>query len=325
VANRPKQVRRQARKNESGLSLLELMASLFVMLIAGGVVVGALIGMTKTPGTISNRTEMHSSIRSATELLEQEIGQAGSIAVPGTVTTAAAIAVGSNPVTLTSTAPGNATAGMFVGELVTVDSGYVVVAGVNVPQQETVALTAVSSTQITAQFNLAHVAGVSVVPLGGFASGVVPPSATNGSTGSLLKIYGNINGDGNMVYVEYKCDTAGGNLYRNSMAYDTAAASKPALNSGLVLLPNILANPGNAACFTYQTKTVGGVDYVIDVAVTLTAQTQVVDPQTGAFQQETKALLNVSPRNVFEIWNLASLGITNRIQPTPPTVTSLLP
>jgi hypothetical protein len=70
---------------------------------------------------------------------------------------------------------------------------------------------------------------------------------------------------------------------------------------------------------------VAGTDYVIDVAVTLTAQTQIVDPQTGAFQQETKALLNVSPRNVFEVWNVASLGITNRVQPMPATVTSLLP
>jgi hypothetical protein len=258
--------------------------------------------------------------------LEQEIGQAGSVAVPGTLTTAAAItAAGSQAVTITSTASGNSTSGIFVGELLTIDSGYIVVGGVNTPQQETVTVTAVSNTQITANFSLTHITGVSVVPLGGFSSGVIPPSTANGSTGSKLKIFGDINGDGKMVYVEYNCDTDGGNLYRNSMPYDTAAASKPALSSGLVLLPNILANPGNAACFTYQTKTVGGVDYVIDVAVTLTAQTQVVDPQTRVFQQETKALLNVSPRNVFEIWNLASLGVANRIQPVPPSVTSLLP
>src|SRR5882724_9397565 len=103
----------QGRKLEAGLSLLELMASLFVTIIAGGVVVGALIGMTKTQGTISNRTEMHSSIRSATELLEQEIGQAGSIGLPGNVTVHAAIAAtGSQAVTVDTSAPsGNATAG----------------------------------------------------------------------------------------------------------------------------------------------------------------------------------------------------------------------
>ena len=34
----------------------------------------------------------------------------------------------------------------------------------------------------------------------------------NGSTGTVLKIVGDVNGDGNMVYVEY-CDMANGLLY----------------------------------------------------------------------------------------------------------------
>jgi len=40
---------------------------------------------------------------------------------------------------------------------------------------------------------------------------------------------------------------------------------------------------------------------------------------------ETKALLNVSPRNVFNVWQLAGLGVTNRVQPIPPSVQALLP
>ncbi|MFY9582967.1 MAG: hypothetical protein WAR21_00575, partial [Candidatus Acidiferrales bacterium] len=157
---------------------------------------------------------------------------------------------------------------------------------------------------------------------------IVPTSAapanfTNGSTGTLLKLYGDINGDGNMVYVEYKCDTAGGNLYRNVMPI--TAAVKPGLTSTKILLPNILANPGGTPCFSYQEKQVGADWYVVDVAVTLTVQTQNPDPQTNQFQTETKALLNVSPRNVFEGWQLASGGMTNRIQPMPASVTALLP
>ena len=35
---------------------------------------------------------------------------------------------------------------------------------------------------------------------GGFGTGVVPPGMTNGSTGTVLKLYGDINGDGDMVY-----------------------------------------------------------------------------------------------------------------------------
>jgi type II secretory pathway pseudopilin PulG len=303
-------------QSEKGLSLLEILASLAVLMIVSGAVVGAIIGMTQVQSRLSIRTGMHSSVRSATELLEQEIGQAGKNSMPGIVTLAAPVAIGSNIVTVNSTVPGNSTSGMFAGDQVVIDTGA---------NQETVTLTGVNNTQISAIFSNTHLSNASVAAAGGFSSGVVPPSMVNGSTGNLLKIYGDINGDGNMVYVEYKCDPASGNLYRNSMAYDTASASKPALSSGLVLLPNILANPGGAACFTYQTKTVNGSDYIVNVAVTLTVQTQTVDIQTGQSQQETKALLNVSPRNVFEVWELASLGITNRIQPMPASVTSLLP
>jgi hypothetical protein len=94
------------------------------------------------------------------------------------------------------------------------------------------------------------------------------------------------------------------------------------------MLSNILANPndpgGNVVnCFTYQTAQVGTTYFVTDVAVTLTEQTQFVDPQTRQYQQETKALLNVSPRNVVDAWQLATNGFANRVQPTPATVTTL--
>jgi hypothetical protein len=143
-------------------------------------------------------------------------------------------------------------------------------------------------------------------------------------------LYGDINGDGKMVYLEYTCDTSvvPGSLYRNVMAFD--AASKPALTGSQVLLGNILVNPNATACFTYMPSplpVVNGSTYVLDVAITLTVQTQLKDPTTNQFQTETKALLNVSPRNVFDVWQLASAGgvVVNRIQPMPPTVLALLP
>jgi hypothetical protein len=144
-----------------------------------------------------------------------------------------------------------------------------------------------------------------------------------------LKLYGDVNGDGNMLYVEYKCDTSTnpGFLYRNVMPFDQTTA-KAAVTSNQVLLSNIQANPGGTACFTYQPNPlpiVGTDTFVLDVAITLTVQTQVKDPITNQFQTETKALLNVSPRNVFNVWELASASITSRVQPMPPTVTALLP
>jgi hypothetical protein len=46
---------------------------------------------------------------------------------------------------------------------------------------------------------------------------------------------------------------------------------------------------------------------------------------TRQFQTETKALLNVSPRNVFDVLTMAGYGEINRVQYTPATVTALLP
>jgi hypothetical protein len=303
--------------------VLELTVSLAVLLGVSGIVMSGLMQMTLTQGTVSNRTEMHGSVRSATEVLQQEIGQAGRVELPAPVTLAAAVtATGSTTVGVSSAA------GMFVGEqlLIGPDTGCVppnpTCPGGNL---ETVALTnvATSTNQITATFIYAHANAAPVMVAGAFSSGIVPTKMANGSTSTLLKMYGDINGDGNMVYVEYKCDTAAGNLYRNSLPF--TAATKPALTSAQVLLPNILPNPGGTPCFSYQEKEVptgSGTYYVVDVAVTLTVQTQNPDPQTNQFQQETKALLNVSPRNVFQAWELANAGVTDHIQPMPASVTN---
>jgi len=153
----------------------------------------------------------------------------------------------------------------------------------------------------------------------------VPPAplVANGSTDWVLKIFGDINGTGSMVYVEYTCDIANGRLYRNQMAWNAGAKVAPTVDQ--ILVENVQANPNNAACFTYQTKTIGATPYVIGVAITLTVQSQEMDPITKKFQKESKALLNVSPRNVFNAWQLAGLDVTNRIQPTPAQITNLLP
>jgi hypothetical protein len=145
----------------------------------------------------------------------------------------------------------------------------------------------------------------------------------NGSTGTILKIFGDINDTGNMVYIEYECNVDQGRLYRRAMPFD--AGVKPPLTPDQTLLNNIVANPGNADCFSYQELPASGAQYVVDVAITLTVQTPTKDPVSGLYQKETKALLNVSPRNVFNVWQLANAIIVNRVQPTPPTVVALLP
>lgn len=323
----------------SGFSLLEMMISMVILLGITGVVMTAMLQTTHTEGTVQNRTEMHASVRSATELLQQEIGQAGRIALPqGTFSLTQPVTSSAAAQTVGVTA--GAAAGMFVGEYLVIDAGTGSPNGISTvtslafcnpspcSNQETVQITAVnaSANTFSAIFNLSHNNGAPVTVQGSFGTGVVPESTapynmTNGSDGTHLKLYGDINGDGTMVYIEYVCDTTGGNLYR-SVSFATAATI--AAKTGL--LPNVLQNPGGAACFTYQeqpTGCTGSACFVVDVAVTLTVQTQQPDPSTGLFQKETKALLNVSPRNVFEAYQL-STNSNNRVQPMPSTVTSLL-
>src|SRR5690242_20881295 len=70
------------RRKQSGFTLMETMVALVVLLAVSAVVMSGMMQMMKTEGTITNRTEMHTSVRSATELLEQEIGQAGKLSLP---------------------------------------------------------------------------------------------------------------------------------------------------------------------------------------------------------------------------------------------------
>src|SRR5258707_3617058 len=75
-----------------------MLLAIAILLVVTGIVMSAMMQMTMTQGTVANRTEMHSSVRSATELLQQEIGQAGKISLPATaVTLSAALCAPARP------------------------------------------------------------------------------------------------------------------------------------------------------------------------------------------------------------------------------------
>ena len=298
---------------------MEMLVSLALLVVISGIVMLVLTQMLKNQQTVLNRSETHATVRAATEFLQQEIGQAGRVALPGAVTLTAAVSAGSNTVTVSSLNS------MFVGEQLLIDGGN---------NQETVTVTAinVASSNITAAFSNSHPSGAIVQAHGAFAAGIVPTSVTNGSTASVLKLYGDVNDDGNLYYVEYTCDTTHGFLYRNAIALVSnlpaaTVPAKPANGAANVLLNNVQPNPGAASCFVYEQQTVGSNTYVTNVALTLTVQTQLKDATTNVYQLETKALLNISPRNIFFAWELASAGsgASPRIQPMPATVTGLLP
>jgi prepilin-type N-terminal cleavage/methylation domain-containing protein len=294
----------------AGFSIIELLVGIAILTIISSAMLEGVSRFSRLNTTVGNRSEMHAAVRNATALLQQEIGQAGRISTPVPVTLAANVSPGTNV-----TVAVNSAAGLFT------DAQVVVSAGDN---EESVKLLNVnlSTNQITAAFVKAHDAGQPVRIYGGFAQGVVPESVTNGSTDEVLKIFGDINGNGSMVYIEYSCDLTTGHLYRRSMPIE--ATAKVAISPSMALLSNIVPNPDGTPCFTYQENEANAVPYVVNVALTLTVQTADRDPVTGLFQTETKALLNVAPRNVFNVWQLAGLGILNRVQSTPASVASLL-
>jgi len=347
--------RRRILDDGRGFSLAELLIAVTILLVISGTVTSGIMQVVNSFRTISNRTALHAGVRSATEVLQQEVGQAGRVALPGTATLGADVAVGAatvgvnmtinSPVCSSNNSSVPCVAGLFVGEWIAIDSGA---------NRESVKITAIDTgaKQITATFTLAHTAGARINVIGGFASGIVPNqywngtawvAYPNGSDGSHLKLFGDVTGDGNMVYVEYTCDTTNANtalrnLYRNVVAFD--AGAKPVLTDSQVLLRNVAPNPGGTACFTYMPSplpyltamTDAGCSctqaFVLDVAITLTVNTQLIDPITRKVQTETKALLNVSPRNVFQVWQLAATNLSennDRIQPMPATVKALLP
>lgn len=380
-------------KKQAGFTLMETMVALVVLLAVSAVVMSGMMQMIKTEGTITNRTEMHTSVRSATELLQQEIGQSGKISLPPlpNANTAWAMLTGVNvpadiPVTppggvtfnvFDFSAPGGPTPVLFEGEWVTVDTGQNKEAVQlqcfggrgNCPNPSNTWKATFYYTHVPAPIPGTATVGVPISIPGAFSTGIIPPAAGvmaappagyagypvwpvnapgQGSSGTVLKLYGDINGDGHMVYVEYTCvpgtPANPGFLYRNQVNFWDLPAGVPPLDPSKIILTGVLQNPNTPAggavpCFSYQLQTkdtvnaaVNDMAFVTDVAVTLTVQTSNPDPQVPLingqpnYQTETKALLNVSPRNVFNAYEFASLDYTNRVQPTPMIIkSSILP
>jgi hypothetical protein len=248
---------------------------------------------------------MHSEVRSATGLLEQEIGQAGLLSFTPTALTAATTATGSLAATV------GTTGGMYVGQILQVDVGTL---------QESVTITAVgSATKFTGSFANLHAIGALV-----YASGIYPYGILSSSTGTSLQMFGDINADGTLMYVQYDCDTTVNFTFSRSGTVITGFGPiAPALlNADVVLIDHLIANPGGTPCFQYVTTSVttpSGTNYVLYTTVGLTISTQTAqqDPMTQQFVTETKSFLNLNPRNILAAVSLVSNNMTAYLQPTP--------
>lgn len=280
-----------------GFSLLELMVSLAILMVIGGAAFRGLIGYQKNYASSMSQADMHSSVRSAVELVTQEVGQAGMVP-NNNAALQAAVAPGAQTVTVSTVS------GMYVGENLTVDTGNA---------QETVTVTALGTTppSITALFSQNHAANAPVAALGAFGQGVMTTSTAN-----QLRMFGDINADGMLEYVHYDCD------YTNHQLTRSVTPVSPGLpassNAGVVLVPNLQPNPNGTPCFVYTITTINGTtNYVTSVGLTITTQTETRDLQTNQYILMTKSFLNLSPRNVVAASELDTASMTSRLQPPP--------
>lgn len=289
-----------AKNKSKGFSLIEVLVSLLVLVVVTGAVFYAMAYYQRNYGSSRLRATLHGDLRGAVELISQEVGEAGLLDFK-TQTTSAAITASLSPQSVAL----NSVNSIFVGEELVVDTAST---------QETVNVTAVnaSTSTITAVFLLSHAASALVR-----AYGVFPQGVLSSSTSTELRIFGDINGDGTITYVKYTCDTNAGTLSR-SMTVVTPGTT--ASNASDVLVRNLTANPGGTACFQYTSKTAGPYTFVTSVAITLSARTSKVDPQTKQYVTMTKSFLNLAPRNVLMGLKLALSGSEVRLQPTPPNI-----
>jgi prepilin-type N-terminal cleavage/methylation domain-containing protein len=276
-----------------GFSLIEMMISIVILLIISASAFQAMTYYQKNYVSTQLRIDMHSSMRAALELMTQEVGQAGLLSFAPT-TLSGAVTSNSNAQSVNV----GSTNGMFVGEKLLIDTGDL---------QEVVSITAVSGTSITGIFSKNHASGVTVN-----ATGIFPQGIMSTSTGTQLQLFGDLYGDGSLMFAQYNCDTAAGTLSR-SITPITAGS----INPSQVLVGNVIPNPGGTPCFQYTAVSISGFTFITSVGLTISVQTAQRDPQTGAFVTMTKSFLNIAPRNVLAGVDDAQNSIISRLQSTP--------
>jgi Tfp pilus assembly protein PilW len=294
--------------NEDGFSLLEMAASLTILLLICGVVFTALKSYQNAYYSQQMQADVHQDLRGAMELMSQEIGQAGLVPIPATLPTlsSAVTSSGSAQAVTVSSA-----VSFYQGEYVVVDTGA---------PQETVQLTAVNYTtnQISGIFTNNHASGATASGWGAFLYGILSGAASPGN--NTLELFGDINSTGHITYVQYDCNFSNGTLTRTSTDILNTSTT---MNSKVVLINNLVN--GGTNCFQYTNGVPVGANTVYPtVAVTLTVQTTANDPQTGQPIQVTKTLLNINTRSVLAAIALSNAGATNEVQPTPTTFFSPL-
>jgi Tfp pilus assembly protein PilW len=287
---------------EDGFTIAEMLVSLLILVPLIGAVVGLFSVAVNQHGSEQSSVEANQDARSGLEMMTMEIAQAGSHGDRSTTTTSAITAsIDPQAVSVASSS------GFTIGDYVDLDSGA---------NKEIVEVTAVGTDSISGVSRIAHAASA---PIRLFAlpylTGVIPPAglgADSSATVTRLKFFGDIDGDGNVYYVEYDYDKANAQITR-SMTPITQASMNPAL-------PLVRNVKSDSVQFTLYTDSQ---NVVTSVSLALTVQNTWV---TGSKYQETELSSRiVIPSGVAGsalLKELQTYGGVNRLPLTPPQVTT---
>ena len=318
-----------------------MMLSTALFLGISSLILGGMISVVRNYRSLEIRNALEQRMRSAFELMAQEIGQAGlqasGLDISGLVAPLANITQ-----TITSAGVKTVTVdkigGIFQGASLVVNDGT---------NQETVVVTAMSTTtpySITANFALTHTsASTPVYAPGVFPGGILAPDYTASpprysSTRTQLMFFGDINAVGNaLILVRYSCPTTfPGAIQRTAWDVATGTWTTPVAGPTPLLdnvttcsftypddpnLTSPVTLPTVAISWTDSGGTVHNVTYkmVPSVGLTLTATSQTNDPISNKPFQLTKSFLNIQPRNVLAAIEQVAAGNTSELQPTPIT------
>jgi len=297
------------RAASSGFTLIEMLVSMAVLSVIMGGVMTAINSAQQTYARTEPKNDMYENVRGVAELMAQEVGQAGLVTLPPTTISAVA-AAGSATVT-----PSSMTA-LFANEKLLVDTGT---------NEESITISTITSTTFTATFAKTHIAATPIYAIGSAPNGVIPNSGTDPSSATTLNLFGDINGDGTLVYVRYVCTvgttSAPGTLTRS---VTTITPGVNTVSTSQTLLSTVIGPAGG--CFQYVTtsdSTTGtAYTFVTSVGFTVSVQATVADPQTGQYASMTKSFLNLSPRNVAAALEQSIANNAPRLQGSPPNVAS---
>jgi Tfp pilus assembly protein PilW len=290
-------------KQPDGFSILELLVCLLIMIPIMGAAVSLFSVGAKQQASEQNSVDSNQEVRAGMEIMTLEIAQAGS---HGDRATLSSGTVGADASAAQSLAV-DSSVGFNVGDYIEVDTGT---------SRESVKITAVTTGHISAIYRKAHGSGIPVrlfaLP---YQTGVIKPSGVgaNASTDvTTLKFYGDVNGDGNLAYVEYIYDSANAQITR-SMTPITLTSK----NTALPLVSNIKAN---TAQFTLQTDSQS---VVTSVTIKMTVRNTV---KTGSGFEETalssKILIpSAVAASALFVENQLNGGIS-QLPPTPAQVTT---